>query len=104
MFWVVHGDHRAEEFVQFDRQVANVRALAATEQRCVAADMPDVVVAGKCSVSTTGRERGIFHDEFIEKLKRRLVAQCLEGTFTPVAGHSPELWCGKVDIGKWHNR
>ena len=62
--------------------------------------MPDVVVASECSVPTARREWGVFHDVLIEELKRRFVAQSLKGTFTPVAGHGPELLRGKVDIGK----
>jgi hypothetical protein len=77
--------------------------LAAAELSGVAADMPDVVVTGKSSVSTARREWGIFHDIFVEELKRCLVAQGFEGAFTPVPGHGPELLRGKVDIGKWDN-
>ena len=65
--------------------------------------MPDVVVAGEGSVSAAWRERGVWEDVLIEELKGRLVAQRLEGSFTPVTGLCPELLCGKVDIGKGDN-
>jgi hypothetical protein len=53
--------------------------------------MPNVVVAGERSVSTTWREWRVFHDVFIEELKRRFIAKCLEGSFTPIAGFGPKL-------------
>ena len=58
MLWVVHADHGAEEFVEFNGEVGNVRALATAEQLWVAAYMPNIVVFGERPVARPNREVG----------------------------------------------
>ena len=58
MLWVVHADHGAKEFVQFNREVGNVGALATAEQLGVAAYMPNIVMLRECPVARPNREVG----------------------------------------------
>ena len=57
---IVHVDHRAEELVHLLWKVADVRPLSGAEERRVAADVPDVLVAGKGVVARPGRKRGFL--------------------------------------------
>ena len=66
MLRVVHADHGAKEFVEFNREVGDVGALAAAEQVWVTAGMPDVLVLGECPVAGPNGEvdEGYFLKEF----------------------------------------
>lgn len=73
MLRVVHADHGAKEFVEFNSEVSNVGALATAEQLGVAAYMPNVVVLGECPVARPNREVG--KRDFGEELHWGFAAQ-----------------------------
>jgi len=91
MLRVVHVDHRAKELVQLRRHVADVRALTAAEDLRVTADVPNVLVASECAISRAAWERRILDDGLWKELKRRLISQCLERTFSIRAILRPKL-------------
>ena len=95
---IVHVDHRAEELVHLLGLVTDVGAHARTEQLSVAADVPDVVVAGQCPVTVAHRERQVGDLPLVEMHQPRGVAQRLEGSFPKRAGRRPEVRVGEVEV------
>ena len=89
VFWVVHADHGAKEFVQLNREVGNVGALATAEQLWVAADMPNVVVLGESPIARPDREVG--KGDFGEELYGGFAAQGGKYRFSVLAGALPKL-------------
>ncbi len=95
---IVHVDHRPEELVHLLGQVADVRALARAEQLRVAADVPDVVVAGDRPVARPGREREVGDLALVVVHEAGGVAQRLERAFAIGARRQPEFGVGQVEI------
>lgn len=89
MFWVVHADHGAKEFVQFNCEVGNVGALAAAEQFGVATYMPNVVVFGERPVAGPNREVGKWN--FGEELYGGFAAQGGKYRLAVLAGTLPKF-------------
>ena len=89
MLRVVHADHGAKEFVQLNRQVGNVGALATAEQLRVAADMPNIVVLGERPVARPNREVGKW--DFGEELHWGFAAQGGKYRLSVLAGTLPKF-------------
>lgn len=95
MFWVVHADHGAKEFVQLNREVGDVGAFAAAKQFGVATDMPNVVVFGERPVARPYREVG--KRNFGEEFDGRFTAQGSKYRLSVLARTLPKFGVGNVD-------
>ena len=89
MLRVVHADHGAEEFIQFNGEVGDVGALSAAEQLWVAAHMSNIVVLGECPVARPNREVG--KGDFREELHWGFAAQSGKYRLAMLAGTLPKF-------------
>ena len=89
MLRIVHADHGAKEFVQLNREVGNIGALATAEQLRVAAYMPNIVVLGERPVARPNREVGKWN--FGEELHRGFAAQGGKYRLSVLAGTLPKF-------------
>ena len=102
MPWVVHTDHRAEEFSELRILVTDGDALTGAEHLGMTAGVEHVVVSGERPVpSALGKT---FLHNLPVKGDRRLVPQRGERAVADVIVQTPEFHGAEVDIGQWHIR